>query len=84
MTPLSWIKRKAVAACFAIAAALGITGGAAAAPITLTFDGLGLELYPESWSESGFIITSLSPEGGHLHAGGDELLLHSRNGSSPY
>jgi hypothetical protein len=57
---------------------------AAAAPITLTFDGLGMELYPESWTESGFIITLLEPSGGHLHAGADELLLHSRQGSSPY
>lgn len=84
MTLLTWIKRRAAAAGFAIAATLGLLGSAAAAPITLTFDGLGFELYPESWSESGFIITSLSPEGGHLHAGADELLLHSRDGSSPY
>lgn len=81
MTPSSWIKRCALAACLAF----GIAGAASAQTVTLTFDTIGdLGPYPDSYTESGFIITSLSPEGGHLHAGGGELVLHSRNGSSPY
>jgi hypothetical protein len=59
----------------------------AASAQTLTFDGIGnLGPYPESWTESGFFITSLAlpPAGPHLHAGDDNLLLHSGEGSSPY
>jgi hypothetical protein len=59
----------------------------AASAQTLTFTGIGnLGPYPDSWTESGFIITSLAspPAGPHLHAGDDNLLLHSGEGSSPY
>jgi hypothetical protein len=59
---------------------------ASAQTVTLTFDGMATlpDLYPESYTESGFIITSLYPDGGHLHNGYDSLWLHSREGSSPY
>ena len=79
MTPKSLIKR--------FAAALLCAFSLSAAAQTLTFDGIGeLGPYPESWTESGFIITSLAPPpaGPHLHAGDDNLLLHSQEGSSPY
>jgi hypothetical protein len=80
MTPPSWIKHCIAAACCACGM---IT--ASAATITLTFDNIEDQgLYPESWTESGFIITSLSPDGPHLHAGDDSLWLHSNVGSSPY
>lgn len=80
MTPPRWIKHGIAAACCAFGMA-----AASAATITLTFDNIGnLGPYPESWTESGFIITSLSPDGPHLHAGPDELWLHSNVGSSPY
>jgi hypothetical protein len=78
MKKTNLIKRCAAAAL----CAFGLTAGAQ----TLTFDGIGAggDLYPLSWTESGFIITSLSPDGPHLHAGGDNLYLHSNIGSSPY
>jgi hypothetical protein len=78
MKKTNLIKRCAAAAL----CAFSLTAGAQ----TLTFDGIGAggDLYPLSWTESGFIITSLSPDGGHLHAGGDNLYLHSNIGSSPY
>jgi len=58
-------------------------GAASAAIITIDFD--EIEGYiVDSYAESGFIITSLSPEGGHLHPGGRNLWLHSSVGSSPY
>jgi hypothetical protein len=59
----------------------------AASAQTLTFDGIAnLGPYLDSWTESGFIITSLAPppSGPHLHAGEDNLFLHSGEGSSPY
>jgi hypothetical protein len=78
MKKTNLIKRCAAAAL----CAFSLTAGAQ----TLTFDGIGAggDLYPLSWTESGFIITSLSPDGPHLHAGGDNLYLHSNIGSSPY
>jgi hypothetical protein len=83
MTPTSLINRltgrfAAIALC---------TFSVAASAQTLTFDGIGnLDPYPESWTESGFFITSLAlpPAGPHLHAGDDNLILHSQAGSSPY
>src|SRR5438874_47859 len=80
MTPSRWIRGFIVAICCACGIAT-----ASAATITLTFDNWGTgDLYPASYTESGFIITSLYPDGGHLHNGGDSLWLHSREGSSPY
>jgi hypothetical protein len=67
-----------------LTAAALCTFSLAASAQTLTFDGIGDELYPLSWTESGFIITSLSPDGPHLHGGNDNLMLHSNVGSSPY
>jgi hypothetical protein len=70
-----------------IAVAALCTFSVAASAQTLTFDGIGnLGPYPESWTESGFFITSLAlpPAGPHLHAGDDNLMLHSQVGSSPY
>src|SRR5689334_22765077 len=81
MTPSRWlassrIKRCIVAACCAFGMA-----AASADTVTLTFDHIGdLGPYPDSWTESGFSITSLEPSGGHLHSGADSLLLHSREG----
>ncbi|ALK95757.1 hypothetical protein AB595_24115 [Massilia sp. WF1] len=69
------------------AAAILCAASLSAGAQTLTFTGIGdLGPYPESWTESGFIITSLAPPpaGPHLHAGDDNLLLHSQEGSSPY
>jgi hypothetical protein len=83
MTQLNWIKRCIVAAfcafcAFGMAAASGQT-------VTLTFDNIDdLGPYPDSWTESGFSVTSLEPNGPHLHSGGGALLLHSREGSQPY
>jgi hypothetical protein len=76
MTKTNLIKRCAAAAL----CAFSVTASAQ----TLTFDGIGAEFYPLSWTESGFIITSLSPDGPHLHSGDDNLILHSNVGSSPY
>jgi len=70
-----------------LAAAALCTFSVAASAQTLTFDGIGnLGPYPLSWTESGFFITSLAlpPAGPHLHAGDDNLMLHSGEGSSPY
>lgn len=69
--------------CIAIIAGWCMAGTVSAAAITITFDAIE-GLYPDSYSEAGFIITSLDPNGGHLHAGDGNLLLHSREGSSPY
>jgi hypothetical protein len=80
MTQSSWIKRCIAAVCCACGMA-----AASAETVTLTFDHIAeLGPYPDSWTESGFIITSLYADGPHLHAGSDELWLHSREGSSPY
>jgi hypothetical protein len=76
MSKTNLIKRYAAAAL----CAFSVTAGAQ----TLTFDGIGDEIYPLSWTESGFIITSLAADGPHLHAGDDNLMLHSNVGSSPY
>lgn len=54
-----------------------------AAIVTIDFDEIE-GLYPDSYTESGFVFVSLSPQGGHLHAGTGSLWLHSREGSSPY
>jgi hypothetical protein len=75
----SWMKRCIAAACCACGMAT-----ASADPVTLTFDLFGDALYPPSYTESGFIITSLASGGGHLHPGDGVLWLHSREGSSPY
>jgi hypothetical protein len=75
-----WMKCCLAAACCACGIAT-----ASAETVTLTFDHIGDEgPYPDSYTESGFIITSLSEDGPHLHAGGSSLWLHSREGSSPY
>jgi hypothetical protein len=73
------MKRCIAAACCAFGMAT-----ASADIVTLTFDSFDEPLYPLSYTQSGFIITSLEPNGGHLHAGDGFLLLHSRQGSSPY
>lgn len=80
MTHSSWMKRWIVAIC----CACGI-GAASAETVTLGFDNItDFGIYPESYTESGFIINSLEPSGGHLHTGTGILLLHSRAGSQPY
>ena len=80
MTQPRWMKHCIAAACCACGMAT-----AAAETVTLTFDQFGDDgPYPDSYSESGFVITSLYPGGGHLHNGGSSLWLHSREGSSPY
>jgi hypothetical protein len=78
LRPVAWLK-----CCAAIAATWCAAGSVSAAAITINFDAIE-GLYPDSYSEAGFIITSLYPDGGHLHAGNGNLLLHSREGSSPY
>jgi hypothetical protein len=80
MTQSSWMKH-------CIAAALCACGMATASAdtVTLTFDHIGdSDLYPITYTESGFFIESLYTNGPHLHAGGGSLVLHSRDGSSPY
>jgi len=80
MAPSRWIKHCIVA----LGCALGMAC-ASAQTVTLTFDNISdLGPYPDSWTESGFSITSLEPSGGHLHSAADALLLHSREGSQPY
>jgi hypothetical protein len=80
MTPSRWMKHCIAAACCACGIAT-----ASAATITLTFDHIqDLGPYPDSWTESGFVITSLFPDGPHLHSGDNSLWLHSQEGSSPY
>lgn len=80
MRQSSWFKR----CILALFCACGMAT-ASAQTVTLTFDHIGdLGLYLDSWTESGFIITSLEPLGGHLHSGNDTLWLHSREGSQPY
>jgi hypothetical protein len=75
-----WTKRCIVAACCAFGMA-----AASAQIVTLTFDNIDdLGPYPDSWTESGFSVTSLEPNGPHLHSGGGSLVLHSREGSQPY
>jgi hypothetical protein len=82
MTQSSWIKRFALAVCCAFGMACA---PAFAQTVTLTFDNIGnLGPYPDSWTESGFSVTSLEPNGPHLHAGANSLVLHSREGSQPY
>lgn len=58
-------------------------GAAPAAIITIDLDEIE-GIYLDSYAESGFIITSLYPQGGHLHVGERNLWLHSSVGSSPY
>jgi hypothetical protein len=71
----------AIVSCICACAA----AGASAETVTLTFDHIGdAGPYPDSYTESGFVITSLYPNAPHLHAGGSSLVLHSREGSSPY
>jgi hypothetical protein len=87
MTPTSLNYRLTARLTARLAAAALCTFSVAASAQTLTFDGIGnLGPYPPSWTESGFFITSLAPApaGPHLHAGDDNLLLHSGEGSSPY
>jgi len=77
MTLTSLIKRfTATASCaFSVAASAQ----------TLTFDGIAsLGPYLDSWTESGYFISSLYPDSPHLHAGDNNLFLHSGVGSSPY
>jgi hypothetical protein len=73
------MKRCIAAACCAFGMA-----AASADTVTLTFDWPDGELYPSSYTQSGFIVTSLYLDGGHLHSGDGTLWLHSREGSSPY
>jgi MYXO-CTERM domain-containing protein len=70
--------------CIAAAGCACGIATASAATVTLTFDHFDDPLYPPSYTQSGFIITSLFPDGGHLHSGDGSLWLHSREGSSPY
>lgn len=80
MTQPSWMKHCIAAACCACGMA-----AASAETVTLTFDHIDDQgPYPDSYTESGFVITSLYDNGPHLHAGGGSLVLHSREGSSPY
>jgi hypothetical protein len=79
-TQSSWVKQCIAAACCACGMA-----AASAETVTLTFDHIGDQgPYPDSYTESGFVITSLAENGPHLHAGDGSLVLHSREGSSPY
>lgn len=73
--------RQLIAACLLMFGA----GAASAAIIVIDFDNIA-GIYLDSYSESGFIITSLAepPGGPHLHPGGGNLWLHSQVGSSPY
>jgi len=83
MTPSSWLSRRIAIAALCLCACAA--GTASADTVTLTFDHIGdAGPYPDSYTESGFVITSLAPDGPHLHAGASSLLLHSREGSSPY
>ena len=71
---------------FAASAVLAVCAGtASAAIITIDFDEIE-GLYIDSYTESGYIFTSLVPpaEGPHLHTGDRSLWLHSSVGSSPY
>ncbi len=86
MTSSRRITRHIAAICCACSLAAIASATASAETITLTFehiDDTG-DLYPPSYTESGFIVTSLASDGGHLHWGGETLWLHSREGSSPY
>jgi len=60
-------------------------GGASAAILVIDFDEIE-GIYIDSYSESGYTITSLETDvgGGHLHPGSGDLWLHSQFGSSPY
>jgi len=60
-------------------------GAASAAIVVIDFDEID-GIYIESYSESGYIFTSLETGvgGGHLHPGSGNLWLHSQFGSSPY
>lgn len=59
-------------------------GAASAAIVTIDFDDIE-GIYIDSYSESGYVFTSLSTDAGpHLHPGGGNLWLHSNVGSSPY
>jgi hypothetical protein len=79
MKQSSWIKRSIAVACCACGMAT-----ASAQTVTLNFNQIGnTNLYPLSYTESGFIVTPLYP-GGHLNSGGTELWLHNSAGSSPY
>jgi hypothetical protein len=80
MTQPSWMKH-----CIAAAFCACGMATASAETVTLTFDHIGDgDLYPLTYTESGFFIESLYTDGPHLHAGGGSLVLHSREGSSPY
>lgn len=80
LRPRSWLK-----CCAAVGAGWCAAGIVSAATVAITFDTIGdFDLYPLSYTEDGFFIESLEPAGGHLHAGTGVLLLHSREGSSPY
>lgn len=74
------MRQLAAASAFMLAA-----GAAPAAIVVIDFDEIS-GIYIDSYSESGFIITSLAdpPAGAHLHPGGADLWLHSQAGSSPY
>jgi hypothetical protein len=81
MSRFRLMKQLAVASVFTLAA-----GAASAEIITIDFDEIGDEFVIESYTESGFIITSLDTATGfpHLHPGFGNLMLHSSVGSSPY
>jgi len=79
MATFRLMRQLAAAFAFMLAA-----GAAQAALVVIDFDDIE-GIYIESYSESGFIFTSLATEGGpHLHPGGGNLWLHSQVGSSPY
>jgi hypothetical protein len=69
------------------AAAFCLFGAGAASAETMDFVDIGLvDLFPVSYTEFGYIVTSIAPlsEGPHLHPGNENLMLHSNVGSSPY
>jgi hypothetical protein len=80
MNPLTFLRRLAAAALFMLGA-----GAASAAIVVIDFDEIE-GIYIDSYSESGYTITSLETGvgGGHLHPGSGNLWLHSQYGSSPY
>jgi len=80
MDAFKLLRRLALAAAFLFGA-----GAASAAIIVIDFDEIE-GIYIDSYSESGYIFTSLEtlPGGGHLHPGASSLWLHSQFGSSPY